>query len=199
MDFINRAMLFSAVLFLRFVPFIMIIEVLAGRSAATRLIKHFGLTGEAAGRDEHSLRVAFHDLRRDHRVELRGLRARRDRRRCRDPGTLRASLRSRDPRHQGHSSPARVAGHPPRLRRTGLLGRRLSRRRSCYRIFVAGRAVRPAGVLVCQRRELQGRQASDDEHYVGGLGYGGDVFETHRVWCGGDCKRDSSVAALGLR
>ena len=48
MDFINRAMLFGAVLFLCFVPFILIIEALAGRSAATRLIKHFGLTGEAA-------------------------------------------------------------------------------------------------------------------------------------------------------
>ena len=48
MDFINRAMLFGAVLFLCFVPFILIIEALAGHSAATRLIKHFGLTGEAA-------------------------------------------------------------------------------------------------------------------------------------------------------
>ena len=48
MDFINRAMLFAAVLFLCFVPFLLIIEALAGQSAATRLIKHFGLTGEAA-------------------------------------------------------------------------------------------------------------------------------------------------------
>ena len=48
MDFINRAMLFAAVLFLCFVPFILIIEALAGQSAATRLIKRFGLTGEAA-------------------------------------------------------------------------------------------------------------------------------------------------------
>ncbi len=48
MDFINRAMLFGAVLFLCFVPFILIIQTLAGRNAATRLIKRFGLTGEAA-------------------------------------------------------------------------------------------------------------------------------------------------------
>ena len=48
MDFINRAILFGAVLFLCFVPFILIIQTLAGRSAATRLIKRFGLTGEAA-------------------------------------------------------------------------------------------------------------------------------------------------------
>ena len=48
MDFINRAMLFAAVLFLCFVPFLLIVEALAGQSAATRLIKRFGLTGEAA-------------------------------------------------------------------------------------------------------------------------------------------------------
>jgi membrane protein len=48
MDFMNRAMLFGAVLFLCFVPFLLIVEDLAGRSAATRLIKHFGLTGAAA-------------------------------------------------------------------------------------------------------------------------------------------------------
>jgi membrane protein len=48
MDFINRAMLFGAVLFLCFVPFILIVESLAGQSAAARLIKRFGLTGEAA-------------------------------------------------------------------------------------------------------------------------------------------------------
>ena len=48
MDFINRAMLFGAVLFLSFVPFILIIEALAGQGAAARLIKRFGLTGEAA-------------------------------------------------------------------------------------------------------------------------------------------------------
>lgn len=48
MDFINRAMLFGAVLFLCFVPFILSVEALAGRSAATRLIRRFGLNGEAA-------------------------------------------------------------------------------------------------------------------------------------------------------
>ncbi len=48
MDFINRAMLFGAVLLLCFVPFLIIVEALAGRSATTRLIKRFGLSGEAA-------------------------------------------------------------------------------------------------------------------------------------------------------
>ncbi len=48
MDFINRAMLFAAVLLLCFVPFLLIVEALAGRSGTTRLIRRFGLTGEAA-------------------------------------------------------------------------------------------------------------------------------------------------------
>jgi membrane protein len=48
MDFINRAMLFGAVLFLCLVPLILIIESLAGQSATTRLIRRFGLTGKAA-------------------------------------------------------------------------------------------------------------------------------------------------------
>jgi membrane protein len=48
MDFINRAMLFGAVLLLCFVPFLIIVEALAGRSATTRLIRRFGLSGEAA-------------------------------------------------------------------------------------------------------------------------------------------------------
>ena len=123
MDFINRAMLFAAVLFLCFVPFLLIIEALAGQSAATRLIKHFGLTGEAADATSTVFTSPSTYLRRDHRVELRGLRAQRDRRRCRNPGTLRTSLRSRDPRPERHSSPTRVAGHPPRIRRADLLGR----------------------------------------------------------------------------
>jgi membrane protein len=48
MDFINRAMLFGAVLLLCFVPFLIIVQAFAGRSATTRLIRRFGLTGEAA-------------------------------------------------------------------------------------------------------------------------------------------------------
>ena len=48
MDFINRAMLFGAVLLLCFVPFLIIVQALAGRSATTRLIRRFGLSGEAA-------------------------------------------------------------------------------------------------------------------------------------------------------
>ncbi len=48
MDFINRAMLFAAVLFLCLVPFVIVIEALAGRSAAERTIRHFGLTPQAA-------------------------------------------------------------------------------------------------------------------------------------------------------
>jgi hypothetical protein len=41
-------MLFGAVLFRCLVPLIRIIESLAGQSATTRLIRRFGLTGEAA-------------------------------------------------------------------------------------------------------------------------------------------------------
>ena len=48
MDFINRAMLFGAVLFLCFVPFMLVVASLAGQSTTTRLIRRFGLTGEAA-------------------------------------------------------------------------------------------------------------------------------------------------------
>jgi membrane protein len=48
MDFINRAMLFGAILLLCFVPFILIVQALAGQSATARLIKRFGLTGQAA-------------------------------------------------------------------------------------------------------------------------------------------------------
>lgn len=44
MDFINRGMLFAAVLFLCFVPFIIVVQSLAGRSSATSLIRRFGLT-----------------------------------------------------------------------------------------------------------------------------------------------------------
>lgn len=47
-DVINRGLLFAAVLLLCFVPFLLIIESLTGRSDASDLIMRFGLTGEAA-------------------------------------------------------------------------------------------------------------------------------------------------------
>jgi membrane protein len=47
-DFINRGMLFAAVLLLCFVPFMIVLQSLAGRSAATDLIRRFGLDHEAA-------------------------------------------------------------------------------------------------------------------------------------------------------
>jgi membrane protein len=54
-DVINRGMLFAAVLLLCFVPFLLILESLAGRNQASGFIKRFGLTGEAA----HAVRQAF--------------------------------------------------------------------------------------------------------------------------------------------
>jgi membrane protein len=47
-DVINRGMLFAAVLFLCFVPFVLVLESLAGRTQATGFIRRFGLTPEAA-------------------------------------------------------------------------------------------------------------------------------------------------------
>ena len=47
-DVINRGLLFSAVLLLCFVPFLLLVESLAGRTQAAGFIKRFGLTGEAA-------------------------------------------------------------------------------------------------------------------------------------------------------
>jgi membrane protein len=54
-DVINRGMLFAAVLLLCFVPFLLVIEELAGRTQASGFIKRFGLTGPAA----HAVRQAF--------------------------------------------------------------------------------------------------------------------------------------------
>lgn len=54
-DVINQGMLFAAVLLLCFVPFLLIIESLAGRNNASGLIRRFGLTGEAA----HAVRQAL--------------------------------------------------------------------------------------------------------------------------------------------
>lgn len=48
LDFLDRGMLFSAVLLLGFVPFLIIVQSLAGRSTSTAVIKHFGLSATAA-------------------------------------------------------------------------------------------------------------------------------------------------------
>jgi len=47
-DVINRGLLFSAVLLLCFVPFLLILQSLAGRTQASGFIRRFGLTNEAA-------------------------------------------------------------------------------------------------------------------------------------------------------
>lgn len=54
-DVINQGLQFAAVLLLCFVPFVLILESLLGRSDASSLIKRFGLTGEAALAVEKSL------------------------------------------------------------------------------------------------------------------------------------------------
>jgi hypothetical protein len=48
LDFMNRALLLAAVLLLCFVPFMIVVESLAGRSVATTVIRRFGLDGQAA-------------------------------------------------------------------------------------------------------------------------------------------------------
>jgi membrane protein len=48
MDVVNRGMLFAAVLFLCFVPFVIILSALAGRSAVDTFVRHLGLNHEAA-------------------------------------------------------------------------------------------------------------------------------------------------------
>jgi membrane protein len=48
MDFINRGMLFAATLLLCFFPFLIIVNALAGRSAAAGLARHLGLNQQAA-------------------------------------------------------------------------------------------------------------------------------------------------------
>ena len=53
MDFINRGMLCAAVLLLCFFPFLIIVNALAGQSAATGLIRHLGLNQEAAADVSH--------------------------------------------------------------------------------------------------------------------------------------------------
>ena len=53
MDFINRGMLTAAVLLLCFFPFLIIVNALAGQSAATGLIRHLGLNQQAAADVSH--------------------------------------------------------------------------------------------------------------------------------------------------
>jgi membrane protein len=48
MDFINRGMLFAAVLLLCFFPFMIVLNALAGQSAVTSLTRHLGLNHQAA-------------------------------------------------------------------------------------------------------------------------------------------------------
>jgi membrane protein len=54
-DVINRGLLFSAVLLLCFVPFLIVLQALAGRAQASGFIRRFGLSGQAA----HALRQAL--------------------------------------------------------------------------------------------------------------------------------------------
>jgi membrane protein len=48
MDFMNRGMQFAATLLLLFIPFVLVLSALEGRSAAARLSKHLGLNQQAA-------------------------------------------------------------------------------------------------------------------------------------------------------
>ena len=54
MDFINKGMLFAAILLLCFFPFMIVANALAGQTAVTGLIRHLGLNQEA-GRDVSAL------------------------------------------------------------------------------------------------------------------------------------------------
>jgi hypothetical protein len=47
-DVINRGLLFAAVLLSCFVPFLLVLESLAGGTDASAIIRRFGLSGEAA-------------------------------------------------------------------------------------------------------------------------------------------------------
>lgn len=49
MDFINRGMLFAAILLLCFFPFVIVVNALAGRSTVTELSRRLGLNHQAAG------------------------------------------------------------------------------------------------------------------------------------------------------
>jgi membrane protein len=54
-DVINQGLLVAAVMLLCFVPFLLVIESLSGRSDASGFISRFGLTGEAAQAVRHAL------------------------------------------------------------------------------------------------------------------------------------------------
>jgi membrane protein len=54
-DVIDRGLLFAAVLLLCFIPFLLVLQSLAGRNRASGFIMRFGLTGEAA----HAVRQAL--------------------------------------------------------------------------------------------------------------------------------------------
>jgi membrane protein len=47
-DLLNRGMLFAAILFLCFVPFVIVLQSLAGRSGASGFMRRFGLSEQAA-------------------------------------------------------------------------------------------------------------------------------------------------------
>ena len=48
MDVINRGMLFAAILFLCFFPFVIVLSALSGRSAVDTFVRHLGLNHEAS-------------------------------------------------------------------------------------------------------------------------------------------------------
>lgn len=52
-DFINRGMLFAAILLLCFFPFVIIVNALAGRTAVAGVVRHLGLNQEAAADVSH--------------------------------------------------------------------------------------------------------------------------------------------------
>ena len=53
MDFINKGMLFAAILLLCFFPFLIVANALAGRSAVTGMVRRFGLNQQAASDVSH--------------------------------------------------------------------------------------------------------------------------------------------------
>src|SRR5271167_3336438 len=48
MDVVNRGMLFAAILFLCFFPFVIVLSALSGNSAVDTFVRHLGLNHEAA-------------------------------------------------------------------------------------------------------------------------------------------------------
>jgi membrane protein len=54
-DVVNRGMLFAAVLLLCFVPFLIVLQSLAGRSEASGFVRRFGLSDQAADAVRHAL------------------------------------------------------------------------------------------------------------------------------------------------